>query len=600
MDISRIACDALAIDSRKLSTNPSKYCEDNRFQYELAITTWMNCIRQTSGEIAVEAVALEVMGEGLVASIQHASDLSSFIIEGCEDLDAVLPATWCLVCRELPAKVALQVLRYLKRFTPIGCDLLDKSTIDDFKVTLNRNKLRDRSCPHGYRVDRCREAIANLLSDDMFRSTLSPATSEGVPLSFLENGYFSSGVVWDAKPNCICNKLKAWHSPNFGDVMYPMPYTSTPIAKHAKVCVVPKNYKIKRTIAEEESERQFYMQGMRHILRDLVGVGEPGAPLPLDRQEDQQAKCFNRRYATIDLSKASDTITCSIACSLLPPSVYHWANRLRADYLDLGDQCYLNTIFQTSGSALCFDLESIIFWGICKAATDEYQLFTGEDALMPHTYGDDCVVDAQCFEMVCEWLEYFGFIVNRDKSYTDPSLFRESCGIEVFDGVEVSTYYWPRKEVKQHKSSLETLISLNNRLLDAGFFIAANAVLMEIQKIAGDKFTCTTLNTPESVTDPRCLGSTRFISMNARRSYAKGTEVPDYEGHLCVTEVPSRTVSDVLKDEAYIMYTYVQYLLHGPLYEDPLMELLGVSTSRVRKDDGRCDLRTSLSLIPRL
>lgn len=600
MDISRIACNALAIDSRKLSTNPSKFCELNKFQYELAIKTWTDCIRQTSGEIAVEAVGLEVMGEGLVASIQRASDLSSFIIEGCADLEAVLPATWCLVCRELPARVALQVLRYLKRFTPIGCDLLDKSTIDDFKTTLNRNKLRDRSCPFGYRVDKCRDVISTLINDDDFTKFLCPTSTEGIPMSFIENGYFSAGVVWDAKPNCICNKLRAWHSPNFGDVMYPMPVSPAPVAKHAKVCVVPKNYKTKRTIAEEESERQYYMQGMRHVLRDLVGVGEPGALLPLDRQEDQQAKCFDRRYATIDLSKASDTITCSIAASLLPPSVYHWANALRADFLDIGDQCYLNTIFQTSGSALCFDLESIIFWGICKAATDTYCLFTGESALDPHVYGDDCVVDAQCFEMACEWLESFGFVVNHDKSYSDPSLFRESCGIEVFDDVEVSSYYWPRKEVKQHKSSLETLISLNNRLIDAGFYIAANAVLMEIRDIAGDKFTCTTLTSPYNATDPRCLGSTRCTSLSAARSYAKGAEVPDYEGHLCVTEVPSRTVSDVLQDDAYIMYTYVQYLLHGPLYEDPLMELLGVSTSRMRKDDGRCDLRTSLTIIPRI
>lgn len=599
MDISRIACNALAIDSRKLSASPEKYCELNKFQYTLAIQTWLDCIRQTSGEIAAEAVGLEVMGDGLVASIQRASDLSAVIING-DEIDTALPATWCLVCKNLPARVALQVLRYLKRFTPLHCDNLDASTIDDFKVTLNRNKLRDRNCPSGIIVDRCRDAISALITNADFQQFTGNVTTEGIPSSFVEHGYFSAGVTWDAKPNCIVSKLRAWHSPNYGDVMYPMPYSPAPVAKHAKVCVVPKNYKTKRTIAEEESERQFHMQGMRHILRDIIGVGEPGAYLPLDRQEDQQAKCFDTRYATIDLSKASDTITCSIASSLLPSEVYHWASVLRSDFLDIGDQCYLNTIFQTSGSALCFDLESIIFWGICKAATDEYRLFTGEFCLDPHVYGDDCVVDTHCYEIAVEWLSYFGFIVNQDKSYTMPSLFRESCGVEVFDGVEVSTYYWPRKEVKQNKSSLETLISLNNRLMDAGFYLAANSVLREIQEIAGDKFTCTTLTDPNVATDPRCLGSTRFVPLKANRAYANGTEVPDYEGHMHIAEIPSRTVSDVRQNEAYLMYTYVQYLLHGPLYEDPLMELLGVSTSRIRRDDGRCDLRTSLSLIPRI
>jgi hypothetical protein len=47
--------------------------------------------------------------------------------------------------------------------------------------------------------------------------------------------------------------------------------------------------------------------------------------------------------------------------------------------------------------------------------------------------GDDIIVPVEWYEAVCHALELFGFKVNRDKSWSDPYCFRESCGVDVYN-----------------------------------------------------------------------------------------------------------------------------------------------------------------------
>jgi hypothetical protein len=598
MDTKSVIVRALEIDSLKLSANPSSFKKVNEFQYSLAINTWFAALRNISGEKAVIAVSFEVIRQGLVATIEDAVSTSNALVRD-GDIGS-LPAAWCWVCQNLTLRSALQILRYLKRFTPIACDLLDAACITSYKNRINTNKMRDRQEACTYITSRARAVCAEILGDISFGKRMC----NGIPEVFFTEGYFSTGVCWDAVPNCVKTKVGAWRSPNFGDVMYPVasirkvnPYYWKHWFKHkAKAVCVPKSYKAKRIIAEEETERQFYMQGLRIVCRKTLSESSFSKNLELDRQESQQRRCFDPSWATIDLSSASDSITVSIANDILPPEVFNASLALRSHFVDIGGVDYLNTIYQTSGSAWCFDSESYIFYSVCEACQRWKATYTGEDYLPVFVYGDDIEVDCRCYDECIEWLETLGFKVNHDKSFGPGSNYRESCGVEVCDGVEVSTSYWPRKEIRESKESISSLISLNDRLINVEWIESHMMVLEAIRALSGDKFTTTNVLAEGYSTDPRSIVTPISIPVYPRKVYKEWENIPAYEGHLCVTEQPSKQVDG--PEEDLDMFRYISFLLKGPRYEDELSALLNISTSYRVSSEARCNMRTALNIRP--
>jgi hypothetical protein len=88
----------------------------------------------------------------------------------------------------------------------------------------------------------------------------------------------------------------------------------------------------------------------------------------------------------------------------------------------------------TMGSAVCFPIETIVFYSISKAVLQLFG-YTGD----PYVYGDDIIVPTKYAGYVMDVLEAYGFVVNREKSFTNPRLaFRESCGVNGLLGVDVT------------------------------------------------------------------------------------------------------------------------------------------------------------------
>jgi hypothetical protein len=597
MDERSVIVKALENDAKRLSVNHNAFIKANDFQYTLAIRTWFDTIRHVSGEKAVIAVSFDVIRQGLVATIEDAVRVSNGLIHG--DAEASLPAVWSWVCHNLTLRSALQVLRYLKRFTPIACDVLDAACIQAYKATLNRNKLRDRKEANRYITSRAKDVLIRLLDGLEFGKCMP----NGIPFSLYERGYFSSGVTWDSVPNCKATKVAAWHSPFFGDPMYPNlgykgdDYYWSSIWLHKAVAkCVPKSYKAKRIIAEEEAERQFYMQGMRTVVRDFISQTPYAKNLELDRQESQQRRCFDKRWATLDMSQASDTITVSIANDVLPLPLFNLSVLLRASSVEIDGISYTNTIYQTSGSAWCFDAESLIFFAVCTACQEWKAVFTHEEYVPVFVYGDDIEVDVRCYTECMEWLEALGFIVNPDKSFGPDTEYRESCGVEVLGEYEVSTSYWPRKEIKFHKDSLQSLISLSDRLIAVDWLSAHLYVLDSIHDIVGDKFSTTSVLEPGYSTDPRTVVTPVTHVVSSRRAYATDDARPDYEGHMCVLSRPSKILG--IPSPTMENWYYTQFLMHGPRFEDELSALLRTSVSHVDRNDTRCNIRTSVEIHP--
>jgi hypothetical protein len=136
------------------------------------------------------------------------------------------------------------------------------------------------------------------------------------------------------------------------------------------------------------------------------------------------------------------------------------------------------------GSATCFPVESMVFATICEAAVrrnlgrrsrvDDYVV-----------YGDDIVIRSDCAYTAVYLLEKCGFTVNKSKSFgydtgqdtlSENHVFREACGIECFDGEDITPLRLSRRLVSptnnmsDHQAGLGVgLIDLVNRSFLFGY-----------------------------------------------------------------------------------------------------------------------------------
>lgn len=176
---------------------------------------------------------------------------------------------------------------------------------------------------------------------------------------------------------------------------------------------------------------------IRHRLR-RVGIDIP-------TQQDLHKfilKNFHDVYATIDQSDASDRICIGLIKTLLPPDWFEYLNRIRSRNtvmkLDSGEEVLheLNK-FASQGNGFIFELETLIFYAIAQATIN---MICGKNNHFISAYGDDVIVPEAYFSAVVTSYELFGFSVNKEKSFGSGP-FKESCGVDVFNGIEVRPFY---------------------------------------------------------------------------------------------------------------------------------------------------------------
>jgi hypothetical protein len=254
-----------------------------------------------------------------------------------------------------------------------------------------------------------------------------------------------------------------------------------------KVVFVPKTQKTPRVIAMEPTHMQYVQQAIMGTLVPLLEASRIGASQGFSEQEPNRAKAregsVTGKYATIDLSEASDRVlACLVTDALAPwPTVLEavMSSRSLRSELPSGRVIDLRK-FASMGSALCFPMEvmvfsAIIFTGLHKAgghpARDILRLFASGEV---RVYGDDIIVPVDSVHYVEEFLESYGLRVNRSKSFSSGK-FRESCGGDYYDGYDV-TPIRVRRDLptrRQHVQEIVSASSTANQFADAGYDRAA-------------------------------------------------------------------------------------------------------------------------------
>jgi hypothetical protein len=209
----------------------------------------------------------------------------------------------------------------------------------------------------------------------------------------------------------------------------------------SRLTTVDKKFDERRIIDIQPTANLFLQKGIGSMIRRRLQ--RHGIDLD-DQSRNQWLASVAQRLGlcTIDLAKASDTVSSSLVRFLLPDDWFFALNALRTKFTVYeSEKIYLNK-FSAMGNGYTFELESLIFFALIGAVYD----YLGLRDDLAGVYGDDLIVTRTAAKAVIRILNECGFEVNTSKTYLRGRFF-ESCGKHYFDGKDVTPPY--QKEVIQ-------------------------------------------------------------------------------------------------------------------------------------------------------
>jgi hypothetical protein len=281
----------------------------------------------------------------------------------------------------------------------------------------------------------------------------------------------------------------------------------------AKLIAVPKDSRGPRLICVHPAESVWIQQALRCELERVISLDRsrygywprrrklPGKtrflwPRNHIHFDDQtvngriaKAASRNRRFATLDMKEASDRLSAKLV-EVLFGDYYKYFDACRAQkYYVLGKNREVlieDTIhsYAPMGNATTFPVQSLVFWAICVASLQR-QRHRQPGAVF--VFGDDIEVPTECAQGVIDDLESFGLLVNREKSFFTGG-FRESCGVDAFNGVNVTPVRWKSDFDAEGLHGMQSLSDLAMRLRIAGYETAASSAYMSLSKLMRKRY----------------------------------------------------------------------------------------------------------------
>nr|UJQ85527.1 MAG: hypothetical protein 3 [Leviviridae sp.] len=267
----------------------------------------------------------------------------------------------------------------------------------------------------------------------------------------------------------------------------------------SRLLAVPKTAKGPRLIAAEPTAHQWCQQFIKRFLEErligLFGTNFVSFKNQGLSQELVSIASLDRSLATVDLSSASDRLTCWVVerafrrNQTLLRALHATRTRWTMDRVEKHSppNYFVSKKFASQGTAVTFPIQSIIFLiialtasGFCAKRPEDFFCngrFYSPLARMSNkvrVFGDDIIVPKHGYERLCRLLHLLGLKVNQDKSFVKGS-FRESCGMDAFKGYNV-TPVKTKCIVATGPQSRQSLIDYANNLHQVGLWHAAEVV----------------------------------------------------------------------------------------------------------------------------
>ncbi len=253
----------------------------------------------------------------------------------------------------------------------------------------------------------------------------------------------------------------------------------------SKLIAVPKTLKGPRLIAAEPVSHQWCQQSIRDYLTVQMRKSPLERCIMIHDQRPNQRLAFEashtQSHATIDLSAASDRISCWLverifrANSSLLEALHATRTRWIVNTIDKKSPNFHKIRkFSCMGSACTFPVQSVIFAILTIGTILHVRNIPVTLASVRRisrevqVYGDDIICPIDCWEVLLGTLSGLGLKVNRTKTF-GTGKFRESCGVDAYDGYDVTpTYSITRPEVSR-PGSISSLVDTHNNFLIKGY-----------------------------------------------------------------------------------------------------------------------------------
>ncbi|DAD50590.1 RNA-directed RNA polymerase [ssRNA phage Zoerhiza.3_5] len=353
--------------------------------------------------------------------------------------------------------------------------------------------------------------------------------------------------------------IPSWRYYNrYDDVQILEPGDEHPV----RVVHVPKTLRTPRIIAMEPAYVQYMQQAIlqplvqalesevvegntRHNLgSDFVGF--------TDQHPNRVMACRGSQgesLATLDLSEASDRVHTLHVEAMLQgfPSFREavFATRsTKAEIPMLGIQLTPLHKFASMGSALCFPIEGMVFTtAVFLGIEEKLGRPLDRKTVMSYVgkvrvYGDDIIIPVDCVPHVTSVLARLGFKINASKSFWTGK-FRESCGGDYYDGVDVTPVRVRRvfPSSRDDAEEVQSLVALRNLLYERGLWKTTRWIDEQLVGKLLPHFPIVEPTAP-------CLGRRSFLPYQVER-WDDDTHAPRVRAYVAKSKIPASEASGI-------------------------------------------------------
>lgn len=267
----------------------------------------------------------------------------------------------------------------------------------------------------------------------------------------------------------------------------------------SKMIAVPKTLRGPRLIAAEPDSHQWCQQSILDFLVTSLGNTPIARSIHFRdqayNQELARLASHTQSHATIDLSSASDRLSCWLVERIFRrnPSLVEALHASRTRWV-------VNTIdahspkyhvlrkFACMGSACTFPIQSYVFCILAVASvlhsrnlpvTIEKMTEVASEVLV---FGDDIIVPIDAWELLQGLLGHLGLKVNQSKTF-GTGKFRESCGLDAYDGHCVTPTYSMTYPDVSRPESITSAIETHNNFVKRGWYGVARYVKSRVTSL---------------------------------------------------------------------------------------------------------------------
>jgi hypothetical protein len=254
----------------------------------------------------------------------------------------------------------------------------------------------------------------------------------------------------------------------------------------SRLICVPKTAKGPRLIAAEPTSHQWCQQLLLKFL--FVQCRETFGTHFIDFRDQQKSGAMvlkaslDRELATVDLSDASDRLTCWTVERIMRtnPSLLKALHAARTRYIrdEISDEPSFLSLrkFASQGTATTFPVMSLVMLCIalgCTLGSKERVTWARIKELRTkvRVFGDDIILPVHGYGRLVRTMNLLQLKVNMAKSYVNGH-FRESCGTDGFKGFDI-TPSKPKTLVADSPASCQAVVDTSNNLFNKGLWYAS-------------------------------------------------------------------------------------------------------------------------------